>query len=471
MRKRCLFAVTTMLAGLAAPAFADPIVVRLASKDLLTTNPQDVAHIERIEAALAAKGKEIDIQILDLPSSGYADALTAQMLAGDIPDLIYFQGGDAQMAEQGVLTDLRPYIEASENIKEALWPQNAARLENYPYLLYVYPPRNPQPVIRKSWLEQAGMDAPTTLEGYQALFTAIRDGDFDGNGQADSVGLTSADTTAELDSIFNRAFGIDASWLKDESGAWIRARVSPQEREKITWYAALAADGLYDKDYVTTKWDLKEDKFYTGRAGVIFGSSAEVIDIYGGKVRQLEPDAELVLLAPPSGPGGQGLQAVDTSKETRGFAISALAPDEVKQAAFDVLDFVASPEGQKMERMGFEGTEYTTNADGSITFAPAISTWYVRFINAANWQPPGSWMSSAAQGSLKTTQEGFVPDNAFVFPAEFAPQLDATENVYREWMYKFISGNAPLSEWDTYVAEWNAAGGTALTDYARSVLP
>ena len=45
------------------------------------------------------------------PASGYADALGVMLLSGDIPDLIYFQGGDQKMAEQGILEDLTPWIE------------------------------------------------------------------------------------------------------------------------------------------------------------------------------------------------------------------------------------------------------------------------------------------------------------------------------------------------------------------------
>ena len=44
------------------------------------------------------------------------------------------------------------------------------------------------------------------------------------------------------------------------------------------------------------------------------------------------------------------------------------------------------------------------------------------------------------------------------------------ENVYRAWVAKFITGEAGMDQWDAYVAEWNAAGGQRLTDYARTVL-
>ena len=466
--KKLLLATTAMAFAFAAvPAFAEPVVIRMVSKDLVSTNPPDVAHIERIEAAMAAKGTEIDIQIVDLPSSGYADALSVMLLSGDIPDLIYFQGGDAKMVEQGILEDLTPWIEKSPNLKAALYPHNVERLAHYPYLLYVYPPRMPQPVIRKDWLEKSGLPAPTTVDEYVALFTAIKDGDFDGDGVANSYGVTTADNTNELDSIFNQAFGVTGTWMQNEAGEWIQSRVSTQEKDKLAFYASLREKGLFDPEYIPSKFDVKEDKFYTGRAGVIFGSSAEVIDIYGGKMRQVHPEAELVLLAPPAGPGGQGNQAIDVSKEARGFALSSLS--EHKEEVMALLDFMASPEGQMLDRLGFEGTEYTKSGD-TITMTDKIATWYARFFASANWTPPTPWMSTAAQGSLKQVSDNFKPDNAFVWPAEYAADLDATENVYRAWVYKFISGEAGMDQWDAYVAEWEAAGGTRLNEYARTVL-
>jgi putative aldouronate transport system substrate-binding protein len=392
------------------------------------------------------------------------------LLGGDIPDLIYFQGGDAKMADQGILEDLNPWIEQSPNLKAALWPHNLDRLSNYPYLLYVYPPRAPQPVIRTDWLEKLGVAPPQTVDEYEAFFQAIHDADLDGDGTAgNTFGVTTADNTNELDSIFNQAFGITGAWMQNEAGEWIHARVSNQERDKLTWYAELAAKGLYDKEYITSKFDVKEDKFYTGKAGVIFGSSAEVIDIYGGKMRQAHPDEDisLTLLPIPSGPGGQGLAAVDVSKEARGFAIATTSTHKAEVAK--LLDFMASTEGQMLDRMGFEGEQYTKTGD-TYEITPAMSTWYARFFAASNFVPPVEWKSEAAQQSLKNIQQYFKPDNAFVWPAEYAADLDAAENVYRAWVYKFISGEAGMDQWDTYVAEWNAAGGQRLTDYARTVL-
>jgi len=215
---------------------------------------------------------------------------------------------------------------------------------------------------------------------------------------------------------------------------------------------------------------VKEDKFYTGKAGVVFGSSPEVIDIYAGKMRQAHPgeDISLTLLPIPSGPGGQGLAAVDVSKESRGWAISSLS--EHKEEAFKVLDFMASKEGQDIDRMGFEGTQYTKDASGAVTFTDQISTWYARFFNAANWTPPTPLLSATAQEALDTIKANFVADNAFVWPAEYAADVDATEQVYRSWVAKFVTGEAGIDQWDAFVAEYNAAGGERMAEHARTVL-
>lgn len=467
--KLILGATTAMalMASVAMPAFADPVTIRVVSKDLTTSNPDDVKLMKAYEEALKAKGTDIHIQVIDLPSSGYADKLSAMLLSGDIPDLIYFQGGDTKMAEQGVLEDWNNWLPKTTYLKDALFPHNVERLKNYPYLLYVYPPRMPQPVIRTDWLEKSGVAAPKTTDDYVSLFKAIKDGDFDGNGNADSYGVTTADNTQELDAIFNQAFGVTGTWMKNEAGEWIHARVSAAEKAKIAFYASLREQGLYDPEFITTKWDVKEDKFYSGRAGVIFGSSAEVIDIYGGKMRQAHPGVNLSLLSPPKGPGGQGLMALDVSKEARGLAIATTS--EHKEEVVKLLDFIASPEGQAIERLGFEGEQYTKDGE-TIQPTDKLATWYARFLVAANWQPPVQWLSEAAQQSLKTISADFKPDNAFVWPAEYATDIDATENVYRAWVYKFVSGEAKMDQWGQFVSEWNAAGGEKMTEYARTVL-
>ena len=476
LRRHLLMAGTAiaLTAAMVGSALADPVVLRIVAGDLVPDDPASENYIKGIEDGVKAMdGTEIDLQIVPIAASSYADKLSALLLGGDIPDIIYFQGGDQKMVEQGILVDLNPLIAKTTYLKNELYGHNVERMKNYPYLVYDFPPRAPQPVIRTDWLEKLGGKKPETVDDYTALFQAIHDGDLDDDGTAgNTLGLTAYVNTNELDDIFNQAFGVTGTWMKDSSGAWVSARVTDQEKAKIAYYADLAAKGLFDKEYVTNKYDVKEDKFYTGKAGVIFGSSAETVGIYGGKMAAAHPgeDITLTLLPVPKGPGGQGLQAVDVSKESRGWAISSVATPDKQEAAMKVMDFLASPEGQIVDRMGFEGTHYTKAADGTITVTPEMATWYARFSYTPSFKPPVEWRSQASLDFLDSVNKWFSADNSFVWPAEYAPDVDAAENVYRSWVARFITGEAGMDQWDAYVAEWNAAGGQRLTDYARTVL-
>lgn len=449
-------------------AQAEPVTIRVVEKDLLTTNREDVEHIHRIEQALARQGHDINIEIVNLSSSGYSDVLNVMLLSGTIPDLIYFNGSDQKMVEQGILEDWRPWIAQTHYLKEALWPHNKLRLQNHPTLLYVYPLRARQPVIREDWLQKSGFRAsPKTLEEYVKLFSAIHSGDFNGDGQADTAGITSEKDLRDLDGFLNPAFGIHATWFKDAQGQWIHAQISPQERDKLQYYHALYEKGLLSSQYITTNWELKEDQFYTGKVGVVSVSSPGNVGVYQEKMRQVHPDATLTLLDPPKGPGGQGLAAVDVSMETRGFAMSTLSKH--KKEVMILLDFLASPEGQMMEQMGFEGTHYVRK-DDTFTVTPKINAWYPRFIYAANWKPPVEWRSPAMLRYIDNSQRYFAADNAFIFPSTFAAALDSTSSIYNEWAYKFVSGKASFDMWVQYVNAWKSAGGNAMTQYAQEKL-
>lgn len=458
-----------LLSATAIQASAEPVTIRVVAKDLLNTNPDDVKLIHKYEEALRAQGTDVKIEIVNLPASGYADKLGAMLLSGEIPDLIYFQGGDTTMADQGILENWNDWLPKTTYLKDVLYPHNKARLQNYPYLLYVFPPRVSQPVMRTDWLTKSGVSSPKTTDDYVKLFKAIKVGNFGRVGSDHTYGLTAPGNMDEVDSIFNQAFGVSGSWVKDSGGNWISSKVSAQEKAKIAFYASLREQGLLDPEYITTKWDTKEDKFYSGRVGVIFSSSAENVEVYSGKMRQANPAANttLSLLSPPQGPGGQGLSAVDVSKENRGFALSATS--EHKEEVVKFLDFIASPEGQEIERLGFEGEQYT-KVGSSIKPTPKMSTWYARFIAAANWKAPDGLMSDAAGQFLTNITQTYKPDNAFIWPAEYATDLDSAQNVYRAWTYKFISGQAKIDQWDQFVSEYKAAGGDRLTEYARTVL-
>lgn len=446
-------------------------VIRIAYKDENSSNPNTKKYFDELSRLMKENGTEVIFEVVDLSSEGYGEQLNLKFASGDIPDIIYFQGGDTTVANQGLLENLTPYVEDSVYLKTIMEPQNIKRLEAYPYILWVKTLSASTPVIKKDLFNQLEsrktlMDNPT-VENYETFFKEMI-GKVDNQNQAVKYGITTSGNIKELDNIFNMAFGNNKTWLKTNDG-YQYAKISENEKKKIAFYRKLYKEKLLDSEFLTKKWDTKENAFYDGTSGVILGTSGKVIDMYNDKVQQLN-DTALVVLPPAKGID-QGYGAVDVSKETRGIAVSSLSSN--KELAFKVLDFLASPKGQQLDRLGFEGEHYDV-VDNKISITEEGTQWYAKF-----WEPlelnieiPLSqpFMSDVAQSSQKEVAKYYQEDNVVIIPEELVSKWDATENLYNEYMADIITGKKDLSEFDSFVEEWKNSGGDEITKYVESKL-
>ena len=449
----------------------DPVTIRTVIKDVSASNPLYAQYFDALEAALLEhEGLNVQFELVELPQGNYAENLNLLLLGGDIPDLIYFQGGDQPIAEQGLLEDLRPYIENSKYLKNIMMEHNIKRIESYPYLLWIKPVTPKVPVVRADWLSglatgEALMDNPTP-DNYYAFFKELVD-----SGKA-KYGITVAGDLAEINFIFNEAFGVTSTWLKKDDGTYEYSLVSQAEKNKLEFYNKLYKEGLFDNEYMTKQWDTKEDAFYKGDAGVIVGTAGKVIDLYEARMKELHGDSAGLVVLPPAKGVSQGFGATDVTKESRGFAISAVS--EHKDVVFRILDFLASPEGQTLDRLGFEGQHYNV-VDGKAVLTDAFfSEWIASF-----WEPielnttipvEGALLGATAQESLEMPTKYFKEDNNFAIPEEHVATWDALTNLYKEYAADFITGKKPISDFDKFVEAWYANGGKDITEYANGLL-
>lgn len=452
-----------------------PTTVRVVLKDDNSTNPVSVAYFDAIEKGLKEdENIDVNFELVDLPQGNYAEKLSLLLYSGDIPDLIYFQGGDQPIAQQGLLEDLRPYIKESKYLKDMIQPYNEQRLENYPYLLWIKPLGPKVPVVRKDWFDQmasskALMEDPT-VDNYYAFFKELVEKK--PAGSKPSSALTVAGDMTEINFTFDQAFGITNTWLKKDDGTFQYSKVSENEKDKLAFYNKLYNEGLLDPQYLTKEWDTKEKAFYDGDTAVIPGTAGKIIDIYNGKMVEVNGEGAQVVVLPPAKGVSQGYGATDVTKESRGMAISSQS--ENKQLVFDILDYLASPEGQKIDRLGFEGEHYNVT-DGKINLTEKYyGEWFARF-----WEPVGinldtplntPLLSEPAANSLQAAQDFYSEDNNFIIPEEYIANWDAMENLYKEFSTDVITGKRPISDFDKFVEEWNAAGGDKITELANEKL-
>ncbi len=449
------------------PADVGPITIKVVFKDDGPSNPVAVSYYEKLAEGLK-KDMDLDVKfdLVEVAQGDYAEKLNLLLYSGEIPDLIYFQGADQQIADQGLLEDLTPYIEDSKYIKSIINPYNEARLKNYPYLLWIKPLDNRVPVVRKDWFDQASsstalMENPT-VDNYRAFFEEIVK-----IGNSTSA-VTVAGDIRELDYTFDMAFGINQTWL-DNGDGYEHFKVSSQMKDKLKFYRELYEDGLLDQQYLTKKHDTKQEVFYSGETAVIPGTNGKVIDIYNDRMKVINGEQSELQVLPPAKGEYQGYGATDISKESRGVAISSQSKN--KELVFQVLDYLAGPEGQKLDRIGFEGEHYNV-VDGKIELTEKYyGDWYARY-----WEPNGvdfelaestPLLGEAAEKSLVSVGDYYSEDNSFVLPEEYIAQWDAMENLYKEYSADIITGKKSLDTFDEYIKKWYAAGGESLTKYAN----
>ncbi|RKX92849.1 MAG: sugar ABC transporter substrate-binding protein, partial [Spirochaetes bacterium] len=246
--------------------------------------------------------------------------------------------------------------------------------------------------------------------------------------------------------------------------SYVYKKVSDAEKEKLAFYQKLYKEGLFDKDYITTKWDTMEDKLYTNKVALVFGTSGVVCDIYDTKLKKNQ-GVGLVALPPAKGVG-QGY-AVSTAKETRGWAISAQSknPDLV----FKLLEFMATDEGQLLDRYGIEGIHYTVD-NGKYAFTDKKSEWWPRFNEVMSYKGPLPVLGPVGAKSWDFLDKYVVGDPDFPIPADLAPTWDALTNLYKEYSFKIITGEYTIDKFDEFVKKWYDMGGDKITDYAQTKL-
>jgi len=444
--------------GTAATVSSEVPTIRIVGKDFSPTDNVNIQFLAKVQAGFEKyTGQKVKLELVKVPDGAYAEKLNLMLMGGDIPDLIYFQGGDEAVSKQGLLVDLTDYVANSKVMQDKLQKFNKQRMANYPYLLWLAPPRARVALVREDWFKEAGGKNPVTINDYYTLFKALK------KNHPDAFVMTDTGNTNRMDFTFDQAFGETATWIK-QGGSYVYKKVSDAEKAKLVFYQKLYAEGILDKDYVTTKWDTMEDKLYTGKVGLVFGTSGVVCDIYNTKLKKNQ-GVGLVALPPAKGVG-QGY-SISTAKETRGWAISTTSknPDLV----FKLLEFMATDKGQLLDRYGIEGIHYTVT-DGKYSYTDKKSEWWPRFNEVMSYKGPLPVLGALGAKSWDFLAKYVVGDPDFPIPADLAPTWDALTNLYKEYNYKIISGEYSIDKFDEFVKKWYALGGDKITEHAQDKL-
>lgn len=159
----------------------------LISKSGLTKDVNEFQWLKELEDKA---GVEIEWQQI---TADWDQKKSAMFASGEIPDLLFAATADSDYVQyKGLFEDLTQLIETdAPNIKEMFQDhpetETMAKTEDgkiygVPGYQAVWPKVSGTMLINKTWLDNLGLEVPGTWEELEAVLTAFRDGDPNGNG-------------------------------------------------------------------------------------------------------------------------------------------------------------------------------------------------------------------------------------------------------------------------------------------------
>ncbi|MFF2156943.1 extracellular solute-binding protein [Paenibacillus chitinolyticus] len=418
------------------------------------------------------------------------------MASSGYPDLFYasaFSKSDLfKYGKQGVFLPLNEYIDQyAPNLK--------ALMEKYPVIkkgitmpdgkIYSLPTLyDPEfrsvffntPWVKTEWLTKLGLKEPENLDEFAAMLKAFKKGDPNGNGKPDEIAWGGVGTTG-LVGYLRGAYGLgnhgNANPYVDTEPGSDKIRfipADPRYKEMLEYIHKLYKDGLLEQDIASVKSEEIDAKGTAGLLGIV--DNVDPAAIYNQKGY-----AGLPVL---KGPHGDQLYTYIGSP--LGNIGMFILTDKAKNPAAMVrwMDYFYGEEGIKMFFMGWKDDTYKEESDGTVDYVDAIKNnkdglsldqavsqyliwpggYYPGFVKQAYFKGAEGLPTSAAN-SKKADPHVLKPDQiwpAFNFTSEEQQELTTLANdietYVTEMRDKFIVGDAPLSQWDDYVATLNKMG-------------
>lgn len=239
---------------------------------------------------------------------------------------------------------------------------------------------------RRDWLAAVGMAGPPrTVAQFRDMVRAFTFGDPDGDGIADTWGVSAASTPTTSFAWWGVVLD---GWI-EEDGRLIPGFLSRRNAEALAFWGALYRDGVLDPRFAEDSIDQSIRKFSAGRHGVCFKN----VDTYWmlkvardgfGRSFLGTDDAEAALacvdVLPPLSTSSDVAPVWPAIVESSGSEISAKVDDATLERILDLFEWLASAEATRLLHYGIAGVDYTEDADGPRWLSPGATAPVIQVV-------------------------------------------------------------------------------------------
>lgn len=316
--------------------------------------------------------KEIDKQTgmkttYEHPAQGQAtEAFNLMIASGDLPDIIqanWYEQGPEKMIDNGTILDLTPYIEGGKmpNLKKILdanpeWDRMIKTDDGRYYVAPFF--RGDKSllnysgmIIRKDWLDDLGLDIPTTIADWEEMLVAFKEK------KGATVPLAvMADTLSN--GALSQAFGIYGLEYMD-NGEFKYAPMEKGYEDYLKLIKKWYDMGLIDANIASVDAKTTDAYIMNGESGATFGLVGGGIGKYMNAMKDKDPKFELVAAPYPVLKEGDVPQfSVTDLDHSPGSSCAISAKSKNIDAAVKFLDYAYGEKGNLLYNFGIEGVSY-----------------------------------------------------------------------------------------------------------------
>lgn len=434
-------------------------------------------------------------------TNSYYGQLMMKYMSGNVADVMVV-GDDSVFTtacDAGLFWDLTPYIDDYDNF--ASIPDAVIENASYNGKLYAIPRsrnlgRNGWG-YRLDWLNNLGLEEPTTWEAFENMLYAFTYNDPDGNGQHDTCGLFLDSWNGAWD-IMMTWFGVPNVWGLDADGNLIHKTQTAEYKTALTAFRELYSKGVINcgingiADF--TEWGAgAARKKGLGSTPQLGGVGVQVLDEMRKVQTSLvtdwtegqEEDIKFTLASAVD--TGLGRLVLPTDGYNGLFAITTknIKTEEQLRKVLDALNSLTDGEAMNLIEYGWEGLTYDLDDNGYVAdytteqlaasgvnskkYSNGFNQIIAYFTAEENarpvTRPPATRPINQLEEELKASNEKYVVPNygaSFTSPT-YAASNGALDEIISKAMIAYIKGEIDEAGLDEQLKTWWTAGGEQVT--------
>ena len=430
------------------------------------------------------------------PQANFGERSAALFASGDLPDLFNLnpeQGAPQQWQalSQGAFLDLTDYVtgDALQQFPNlASFPQYAWDNVRFQGRIYSVPRAtgarfSSLPFYRADWVETLGIAPPSNPDSVREMLVAFSKGDPDGNGNADTYGMSRHwfgwhVMDNKLAAYMYRA---PREWQVNPDGSMLFTNETPEFRQEVEWQARVWAEGGYHPDAPSMTHAQAQAAFIAGQTGLHLDALATMLSPNNvlTKMQLNNPNARLAPMIPVGADGQPGATWNDPGFFGSVGIPASITDEERILELLRILDYLASPFGSVEAQFfgaGIEGVHSARNEAGALVGNDQLTLERSDLLGIMGGlgvyyypeQPDlGPQMQQIALQSFALGRDNpgltlYSPTNV-----ELGPQLN---QMGVDKIAAIVSGRESLDSFDSANSEWRDRGGDQIRDELQEAL-